>query len=102
MIERSIKAGRPTSHRAEWEAELHGIPLPAAAAYLWRTFNRLRRRVSNGMAACPISLGDVADFMRLFQYPLAPWEIEVIEELDDLFLATHAKASRDQTSKGDK
>jgi len=102
LIERSILAGRPDAHRAEWEAELYGNPCPAAMAYLWRIFNRLRRRVGgNGFGANPISWPDLDAFVRYSRINLAPWEIEVIEDLDDLFLIAMAPKPSSQPPKGE-
>ena len=70
-----------------------------AGAYLWRIYLRIRRRVgSNGFGSNPVSLGDIAEFIWLFRFPLAPWEIEVIEELDDLYLMDQSQRSRNKTT----
>jgi len=62
--------------------------LPPAVAYLWRTFMRIRRRRGgNGFSASPIEWSDIDAFMRLSGVRLAPWEVEVIEDLDDAWLA---------------
>lgn len=62
--------------------------LPPAVAYLWRAFTRIRRRRGgNGFSASPIEWGDIDAFMRLSGVRLAPWEVEVIEDLDDAWLA---------------
>lgn len=63
-------------------------PIPKALVYLWRAFHRLsRRRGGNGIGANPISWSEIDAFVRNTRIRLAPWEIEVIEALDDLFLA---------------
>lgn len=36
----------------------------------------------------PISWSDLDAFVRNAGFPLAPWETEIIETLDDLFLRT--------------
>lgn len=73
-----------------------------ALFYLWRTFNRLRRRVgSTGFGANPISWSDIDAFSRHSKFYLAPWEIEIIEELDDLYMTQQAK-SQNGDSKTDK
>jgi hypothetical protein len=70
-------------------------------AYLWRAFNRIRRRVgSNGFGANPISWPDIDAFCRHSRFHLAPWEIEIIEMLDDLYLTEQA-ARRGGTSTTD-
>lgn len=78
--------------RAALEAELSGPPFPVALAYLWSIFLRLHnRRGSSGMGLAPIGWGEIADFSRLTQIRLQPWEIEFIEALDDAYLAAGAK-----------
>jgi hypothetical protein len=60
-----------------------------AIEYLWVAFWRIRsRRGGNGWGASPLSWGDVADFIRLSGMHLAPWEVSIIETLDDLWLAS--------------
>jgi hypothetical protein len=78
--------------RAELEAELYGPPLPQALAYLWVVFIRLRRRKgANGFSISPIEWPDLDAFIRLSKTLLAPWEIAMVEELDDLFIAEQNK-----------
>lgn len=69
--------------------------MPVALIYLWSAFQRLRRRkVGGGVnGAEAISWGDLDAFQRLTGTRLVPWEVEVIEDLDDLFLAEVARAS---------
>lgn len=63
-----------------------------ALEYLWRIFKRLRRRKgSNGFGLSPIEWPDIDAFLRHTKLDLTPWEIEVIEELDDLILTDHSK-----------
>lgn len=68
--------------------------MPAELAYLWRTFLRLSaRRGSNGFGANAIGWTDIDAFCRLSGFRLAPWEVEVIEDLDDLWRSEQAKAA---------
>lgn len=69
-------------------------PLPMALAYLWQTYRRLRRRKSSGFGPGPIEWPDIDAFLRLSGVSLAPWEIEVIEEIDDVFLRSVAEAQK--------
>lgn len=39
----------------------------------------------------PLEWPDIDAFQRLAQNRFDPWEIEIIEELDDLFLMDHSK-----------
>lgn len=80
--------------RSRYEAELAVPPFPQALGYLWRAFGRLsNRRGSNGFSVCPITWPEIDAFVRNARFPLAGWEIETIEELDDLFRAARASKS---------
>lgn len=87
-------SGKPDSHRAAWEQELAGKPFPPALIYLFKIYNRIRNRQSNGMGVSPISWPAIDAFVRNARQPLAPWEIETIEDLDNLYLNTQSKARR--------
>lgn len=86
LIERSIKSGKPPKHRAEWEAELAGEPFPPELIYLWKIHQRLRRRQGNGFGLSPVSWPAIDAFARFYRLNLPPWEVQIIEDLDDLFL----------------
>lgn len=73
-------------------------PLPLALGYLWRAYNRLRRRKGSGFGPGPIEWPDIDAFLRLSGFALAPWEIEVIEEIDDVFLSVVADAQNRNSS----
>lgn len=61
-------------------------PFPKPLAYLWRAYLRLRRRAPGGFSGPqPVGWPAIEAFARLFD--LAPWEIEIIEALDDIYLA---------------
>lgn len=76
----------PARH-AKYEAALAVPELPGALIYLWRAFCRLSARRSAGFAANPIAWVDIDAFMRCTGTALAPWEIRLIEDLDDLYRA---------------
>jgi hypothetical protein len=60
--------------------------MPEPLGYLWAAFLRLsRRRGSSGFGTAPITWEGIDGFLRLSGMTLAPWEIEVIEALDDLW-----------------
>lgn len=86
-LEGLLKRARTPERRAEIEAEL-GVPeMPAAIAYLWSAFQRIRsRRGGNGFGPVPIMWADIDAFVRLSGVRLAPWEIEIVEALDDAWL----------------
>ena len=95
LVERSIQSGKPQSHRSEWEAELAGASFPRGLLYLWAAYNRLRRRQgSSGYGPLPLGWPEIDAFLRRSKLNLAPWEIEVIEELDDLYMMVHASSYR--------
>ena len=83
---------RTLERRAEIEAELSLPPFPVALDYLWVAFNRIRNRINgNGYVVPRITLPDLDAFNRLSGLRLQPWEIEIIELLDDALLASHRK-----------
>lgn len=66
--------------------------MPMGGDYLWRAFQRLSsRRSTNGFGVNALSWPDIDAFVRLSGAALEPWEIEVIEHLDGLYLAQQAK-----------
>lgn len=68
--------------------------------HVWRAFSRLRRRKGgNGFAPQPLEFGDLDAFLRLTGARLAPWEIELVEQLDDLFLAKSAGGAKEDPAK---
>lgn len=72
---------------AEIEAQLAVPPFPVELGYLWRCFIRLARRTPAGFAGpTPITFLDLDAFIRRTGIRLAPWEVELIERLDDLRL----------------
>jgi hypothetical protein len=78
---------------AEYQAELSCPPLPIALDYLWRIYHRLRRRKGgNGFGSSPIEWPDIDAFLRQARIRLDPWEIGVLEDLDDLYLSDHTKS----------
>lgn len=64
-------------------------PFPVALEYLWSAFNRIRRRKGSGTGGpMPIEWPDIDAFCRHSRLMLEPWEVEIIEDLDDMFLST--------------
>lgn len=79
---------------ADLEAELSCGPFPKPVGYLWRAFWRLRRRKGgSGFGLSPIEWPDIDAFVRNARVALVPWEIELIEDLDDLYLVARGKVS---------
>ncbi|MBX4944641.1 phage tail assembly chaperone [Rhizobium binae] len=73
--------------QARLEAEIRLPPFPQSLAYLWSAYNRIRRRKGVGFTGPqPIEWSDIEAFNRMTRMRLAPWEVEVIETLDNLYL----------------
>lgn len=63
--------------------------MPLALSYVWDAWKRLRRRSSAGVnGADPITWQDIDAFVRRTGSRLDPRDIELIEDLDDLYLAS--------------
>lgn len=81
------RRGKKPDKIAEFEAELAMPAFPKEVAYLWTIYHRLRRRISAGFAGPnPVGWQDIDAFVRQTGFPLVPWEVEIIEALDDAFL----------------
>lgn len=79
---------------AALEAELTSPAPPLELLYILKAFNRIRRRKSStGFGAARIEWPDLDAFLRLSKLNLAPWEIEVIEDLDDTYMAVQAETA---------
>lgn len=79
-------------------------PFPKALTYLWQTYIRLRRRTPVGMSGPqPITWSDIDAFVRRTGHHLAPWEIVMIETIDDIFLqaGSNPTAANGQTPSRD-
>jgi hypothetical protein len=62
-------------------------PLPPSLTYLWNIFLRLSaRRGSTGFGPALIAWSEMEAFQRLTGFHLKPWEVEIIEMLDVLFI----------------
>lgn len=61
-------------------------PFPSALAYIWRAYMRLRRRKSTGFNGFDkIEWPDIDAFLRRSGVRLLPWEVEIVEDIDDIF-----------------
>ena len=54
-----------------------------------------RRNAGNGFGATPITWADLDAYSRLSGLRLLPWEIEIIELLDDALLASYREQQDD-------
>lgn len=96
-LEGLLKRTRDPVKRAEREKELACPPFPSTLDYLWRVFRRLaRRRTSNGFGSNPITWADISAFEHHTKFALRPWEVEIIEDLDDLDRTEAARAQNPQ------
>ena len=90
-----MKRTRRNEKRAEYEAELWMPEFPMSAMYLWRVFHRIRSRKGGaGMGISPLEWPDIEAFSRLSGMRLLPWEVTMIEKMDDLWLRSMAEATR--------
>jgi hypothetical protein len=71
--------------RAEIEAELETPPFPLELEHVWTVFCRLSARRRSGFSIEPIGWADLDAFIKLTGCRLAPFEIQLIEMLDDMF-----------------
>ena len=69
--------------------------MPRHGLRLWNIFLRISgRRGSSGFGILPLAWADIDAFSRLTQTPLEPWEVRILEELDDAYLIERSRASR--------
>lgn len=74
---------------AELDEKLYLPVFPEELRYLWRIYHRLRNRKGAGLAGpSPWEWPDLDAFVRNSRMPLAPWEVEILEALDDVFLTS--------------
>jgi hypothetical protein len=94
-LEGRLERTRSLDRRDAIEEELRGVPFPPELIYLWDIFNKIRRRKgSSGFGPSPIEGQDIESFERRHRYPLAPWEHEIVEDLDDLYMKVQGEAAR--------
>lgn len=94
VLQGLIDRTRDPEKVAKYEAELAMPPFPMALAYLWNSYWRIRRRKGAGMSGhSPVEWPDIDAFVRLGGERLTPWEVEIIEQLDDAFLAAQVVKS---------
>lgn len=90
---------RQGGRKSHYEAELAMPPMPIAIMYLWTAYHRIRnRKGGNGFSASPIEWPDIDAFVRNSRMVLRPWEIEVIEMLDNFYMADQARQARAQAT----
>lgn len=88
-LEGLLSRARTDARKAELSEELAVPAMPMALQYLWDAFMRIRRRKGAGLnGPLPIEWPDIAAFVTLSGWRFAPWEIEIIEDLDSLWLSS--------------
>ncbi len=93
QLERAERKGNDR-RVAELERDLALPPFPRALAYVWQAYLRLRRRTAGGFSGPqPIGWQEIDAFVRRSGIRLAPWEIELIETLDDIYLRPEPKVT---------
>lgn len=65
--------------------------MPELLEYLWKWFLRLSKRRGSGFGPAPLSHTGIKDFFTLIKIEPTPWEIEQIEQLDDVYLKIRAE-----------
>lgn len=84
-----MQRARTAERRAELQAELALPPFPDAIRYLWDAFGRMRRGSGgNGYGPNPLAWVEIQAFVHLGGVRLAPWEVSIIEALDDCWLSS--------------
>lgn len=69
--------------------------MPMALFYLWTAYNRIRRRKGgSGFGPSPIEGHDVESYERRYRIRFLPFENEIIDELDDLYMASLANRDK--------
>lgn len=72
---------------AQYKADLAVPPFPISLIHVWRAYNRLRRRKNPGFSSfAKIEWPDIDAFLRRSGVRLRPWEVVLLEDLDDVFL----------------
>lgn len=83
ILQDLLKRAKTDERRAELEEKLKGPDLPPAVQHVWNTYVRFsRRRGDSGF------WGELDAFCRLTGMTLQRWEVEAIEALDDVYLAS--------------
>lgn len=76
------------------QQELDEIPkCPQATLYLWNYFLKLdAKRQSNGFGVLPLLISEMEAWFRLRRIKLDHWELDALDRLDTLYLASRVQA----------
>lgn len=69
-------------------------PLPHALAWVWSDFTALAARRQVNMTAQPITHQELAAYQAVTGNRLPPWAVDIMFQLDDLWLSTVAEHSK--------
>lgn len=95
-MEGLIARARTDERREKLEGELQLPHLPPSVAHLWEMYFRIRRRKgSNGFGPVPIEWPDIDAFIRVSGTSVRPWEVRIVEAIDDAYLEQAAKGVSD-------
>lgn len=87
VLQGQLERARTDKRRQEMEEELLMPPFPEAVRYLWNAYWRIRARAGGGETGPqPIRWPDIDAFIRLAGLRFAPWEVRIIEVIDDAWL----------------
>lgn len=71
--------------------------MPPFLEYLWSWWLRLTRRRGCGFAPEPLNHSQLADFFRLIGIDPQPWEIDLLERIDDLYLEAYGRSETNKS-----
>ena len=78
----------------ELTAKLAIPPFPVELHFIWKAHGRIRRRLASGMdGPQPIPHEAIVAFQAASEMPLKPWEVAILEALDDLYLRVKYEAA---------
>lgn len=93
-LERAERQGE-ADVAADLAEQLSVPPFPQALNYLWQDYSILRGRKANGHhGPNPIEWPDFDAFIRLSGKRLAPWEVSLLIDLDDLYLSEMTRSDQ--------
>lgn len=62
------------------------VEFPEVMSHVWQIFVKLHKRRPSGFGPSLITYEQIQAWKNLAEHPLMPWEVEVIEQLDELYM----------------